>query len=454
MNFTDLFVRNIYDFSQQKFDSKTIKEAKICILDYLACTYLGAYTQKERIYDYFDVLGGDNGQSLVVGFKKKLSKPTAAFINGLNAHLLEYDDGQRFGAPHLAAVNISALLAVYDNHNMTGTDFIRGIIVSYEATIKLSMLLQPGHKKRGFHSSCTAGTIGCALGIASALKYDFDGFKKAASTAATAAFGVLEALDDDSELKPYNIAHTALEGVMAALTAHIGLNVPNDILGGNRGYFNAIGYELVEPDAKLFLENNINMINTIYRKPYASCRHCHPAVEAIFNIKVSNNIDIHDVDKIIVETYGLALNGHDHKKISSISSAKMSIPYSVGVMLYTNHCSYDSFTNELINNKELQKIINKIEVIEDINFSKLVPQNRAARVTVFTKCKTYSCTVSNPKGEPENPISLEDIVNKFVEFANIYGLKREVINDIVEGIDNLEERFDYFYKLLEGNLLY
>lgn len=454
MNITDLFVKNIYDFSKQEIDKETIKQVKTCILDYLACTYLGAYTQKQRIYDYFNLFGEDSGQSLVVGFKKKLSKPTAAFINGLNAHLLEYDDGQRFGAPHLAAVNISALLAAYDGKNMSGLDFIRGVVVSYEATIKLSMMLQPEHKKRGFHSSCTAGTIGCALGIAAALNYDFDGFKRAASTAATTAFGVLEALDDNSELKPYNIAHTALEGTMAGITAKVGLNVPNDILGGKRGYFKAIGYEYDEDEIQSFLENNDRMIHTIYRKPYASCRHCHPAIEAAQKVKIDNQISIENIKKILIETYDLALKGHDHKEITSVSSAKMSIPYSVAVMLYTNQCGYHSFTEELIDDKSLQDIINKIEVVADDELSKLVPKNRSARVTLLTYDKSYSYLVDNPKGEPENPITFDEIENKFREFSQIYGLNKKEIDKMIDVIQNLENEFDYFYRLLKSYAIY
>jgi len=454
MNITDIFVKNIYEFSKQKFDQELVNEVKKCVLDYMACTYLGAYTQNNRIYEYMESFEDAEGKSLVIGFEKRLAAPLAAFINAMNAHLLEFDDGQRFGAPHLSAVNMSALIAVYNGKNMDAEDFIRGVIVSYEATIKLSMLLQPEHKKKGFHSSCTAGTIGCALGIAAALKFDYEGFKRAASAAATTAFGVLEALDDNSELKPYNIAHTSMEGVMAAVTAKVGLNVPNDILGGDRGYFKAIGYTYNVADVEEFLNNNDRMICTIYRKPYASCRHCHPAIEAAQELKKAHNISIEKIERILIETYDLALKGHDHKEVTSVSSAKMSMPYSVAVMLCTDQCGYQSFSKALIEDEKIQSVIEKIEIVADEELSQKVPKERSAKVTIWTEGHAYTYLVRNPKGEPENPITFLEIENKFKEFAKIYGLSDVRISEMIDRIKNIDNSFDEFYKLLAECALY
>lgn len=120
---------------------------------------------------------------------------------------------------------------------MDGEDFLRGIILGYEIAIQLASSMQPSHRNKGFHTTATCGTIGAAVGIASALKYNKTQLKSTISAAATSASGILEIQEDGSELKPYNPAIAAVNGFLAARIGRVGFLGPDDILGESAAFF-------------------------------------------------------------------------------------------------------------------------------------------------------------------------------------------------------------------------
>ncbi len=56
-------------------------------------------------------------------------------------------------------------------------------------------------------------------------------------------------------------------------------------------------------------------IEGIYLKPYAACRHCHPAIEAAICLRENHNLDYESVAAVRVITYDLAVFGHDHSDV-------------------------------------------------------------------------------------------------------------------------------------------
>lgn len=442
MNITDKYIESLYQLSQNNLTNSDIRQAKKCVLDYLACTYLGAKEQAERIDAYIETFGKQNDGAKVLGFHKKVSVTHAAFLNGINSHVCELDDGHRFGMLHLAGPVISATLSMSQVKEVNGYDFLRGVVIGYEAAIRLAKIIQPQHKLNGFHATGTCGTIGAALGIASMLNYTKSEWKNVLSAAAASATGLLEVIDDGSELKPYNVGRAALEGTMAAITGKIGYLGPNDILGGKRGFFSTIHYDIDNNKIDEVLDSSEWLIHSIYLKPYAACRHCHAAIEAAYLVFKNNNIHLDEIEKIQIQTYGLAVYGHDHKNIPSVSSAKMSIPFSVATVLYNGNAGYRAFSNDLIHNDIILKLISKIEVIEDKELSKLVPNKRAAKATIITKENTFTEQVDYPKGEPESPITYDEVKEKLRDFMEVYGADHAYIDEILDCMESLECNFE------------
>ena len=192
MNVTDIFIDNIYHFSRNPFSLELYTHARKCLLDYLAATIAGSKEYRTVESAFLDSPIAKGGMSSVIGHGMKSTPAMAALINGISAHAVELDDGQRFGNIHPGAPVISSLLAVGEVYGLSLEKVLRGIIVGYEATLRLACSIQPGHKLKGFHATGPCGTIGATLGIAAMMDFSKEQMKSALSAACTSASGILE----------------------------------------------------------------------------------------------------------------------------------------------------------------------------------------------------------------------------------------------------------------------
>lgn len=448
MNSTDILIESLFTLMNKKIPESVLYEAQKCILDYFGNTIAGTAMLKDKILAYLDNFDRDPESVTLIAMGRKASLHNATFLNGMNSHVAELDDGHRFCGAHLGATVLPALLAVAEYEKLSGEDILRGVIIGYEAEIRLGRSIQPSHKNRGFHISGTCGTIGAAIGIAAALGFSKGKMKDALSAAANSSAGFLEALMDASELKPYNIGRASMDGLIAAFTARAGFKGPDDVLGGRRGLFAAMT-DKYDPSG-LSLETDFSYnIENIYRKPYAACRLCHPAIEAVMHLRSNNEIDSKDVKQINVYTFKQAVIGHDYSKIQGVSSAKMSMPFCVALALKIGKAGIQEFMPEYIEDPEILLLAEKVKVHPDDSLSALVPQKRAAIVEIITNNgKHLRDRVDYPKGEPENPLSTKELEEKFTSLAVYGGKSEEDAKQIIQQVWALEKNPAKLFDLL------
>lgn len=411
MSITDIFVDYLYSLSVSELRAEAVEQARLCLLDYKGVTTAGAKILKKQGDAFLDGVLKQGGNLSVIGFQEKTTLHNAAFLNAMSAHIAELDDGHRAGQIHLGASIISALLPVSEVESLSEDAVLRGIVVGYEAAIRLAMAVNPAHKLRGFHTSGTCGTIGVAVAIAAALKFTREQMKVAVSAATASASGLLEMQEDESELKPYNLANAAVGGLTAAYCALAGFKGPDDAIGGKRGFLSVLTeYPRIQYLTE-FKEKDLQ-IETVYRKLYAACRHAHSAIEAAITLKNGYRIDSASISSILIETYGMAIKGHDHKEIKGIQSAKMSIPFSVALALKTGHAGLGDYNKTNLADDEIHRLKDLVQIVEDPEISSWLPGKRAARVTIVSAGNSFSTCVEYPKGEPENPITASEIIEK------------------------------------------
>lgn len=428
---SDVFVDYLFSLPERPSFSLALDEAELCLIDYLGCALAGAKMMETRNQAFFKSVAKQQGEVYPIGGTQCLSLLNAAFLNGMNAHATELDDGHRLGMIHLGASIFSALLPVSEVEQLSLADILRGTVVGYEAAVRLAKAMQPSHKIRGFHTSGTCGTIGTALAVAEAMHLSRSEMKSALSAAVGSASGLLELQENGSELKPYNLAHAAVAGIMATYAAKAGFTGPIDPLCGGKGMISAMS-DKSQLDSLCVFDDAPLQIHGIYRKPYAACRHCHPPIEAALSLKKSYGIGIDDVEKITIETYKLAVGGHDHIIVPSISSAKLSTPFCVALALVKESVDIADFNDSAIHNDAVLTLANKVSVVVNDELTSWSPQKRAAIVHLFTyDGHCYSCEVDYPKGEPENPMSRQEVEQKYFSLASFYGLSKEAANSFL-----------------------
>ena len=254
---------------------EVMARARRSLLDYLAVTCAGAEFQKEKLEKYWEFAQPEEGKFRAIGTGKDLVLKETVFLNGLNGHALDFDDGTNSGIIHLGSPIFSLLLPLAQRYGKSVDEVLKAAVTGYEASYTMAVSIQPGHKAMGYHATGTCGTLGATIAASYMLGFSPEERFQAFASAAVAASGMLKVLDDGSELKPYNVAKTALLSLTALQLGKSGFKGHADPLGG-RGFFKMMtGKEDIE--IKPVLLNGTYAIMKSYTKPYASCRYTHPS---------------------------------------------------------------------------------------------------------------------------------------------------------------------------------
>lgn len=394
---------------QKGIPAEVMARAKQSLLDYLAVTSAGSEFQREKLEKYKAFAQPEAGAFNAIGVGRVVLKE-AVFLNGLNGHALDFDDGTNSGIIHLGSPIFSLLLPLAERYDKSVDELLRAAVIGYEVSYTMAVSIQPGHKAMGYHATGTCGVLGATIAASYLLNFSEEERFQAFAAACVSASGMLKVLDDASELKPYNVAKTALLALTSIQLAQSGFKGHHDPLGG-RGFLKMMtGKENIE--LKPLLINGTYAIQKSYTKPYASCRYTHPAVEAAIHLRSS--VKPEDVAKIDIKTYSLAVAGHAHTEIPGSYSAKMSIPYSTAAGLIYGRAGLQEFTEACVSEQKIIELTKKVKVESDDALSAAFPEVQAAIVQIQKNDGTVlSDRVDFPKGEPENPLSELEFKERF-----------------------------------------
>ena len=147
INITTNFLKSIDDIRKRQISAKVITRTKQSLLDYLAVTCAGAAFQKEKIKKYFSFSQPETGKFKAIGTRKNLALKEAVFLNGLNAHALDFDDGTNSGIIHLGSPIFSVLIPLSQQYEIKIDDMLKAAIIGYETSYTMAVSIQPGHKQ-------------------------------------------------------------------------------------------------------------------------------------------------------------------------------------------------------------------------------------------------------------------------------------------------------------------
>lgn len=437
MSLTDRFLNNIFRIRRMDYSANVEALVRSFLADTVGVTLAGAADLFEKETALLS-LQESTGNSKPIGHQQNCSLSDALFIDGLSAHFLELDDGVRYGVIHPSAPLFSALIPIALKNQVKWQDFLRGAVCGYETSIRVASAMQPHHYSAGYHPTATCCTLGVAVGTAVMLGWDNQTVKDAFSAACISACGSLKVLEDVSRLKPYNCAKAALNGYMSALMAKAGFAGPSEPLDGDTGFLKMMASSYNEEI--LTGEREYLYLEKIYQKPYASCRHTHPEIEACFKIRNSEGFAFDQIEKVKVTTYKGVVGKHDFKDIHGEASARMSIPYSVAIALATGKAGISEFAEPYVTDATILDLTQRVDIIPDDELSKLVPDKRVAVVEVMMKDRRIlSERVEYPKGEPENPLTPEENYAKFLSMTTYAGLSKEKAKRIFDELTKAKD---------------
>ncbi|MDD2496930.1 MAG: MmgE/PrpD family protein [Desulfitobacteriaceae bacterium] len=427
----------IANLSYDNLPEDIVDAAKSAYLDWLGSALAGSDKKPTAILKKIVKEMGGHPEATLIGDGFKTTAAHAALLNGASSHVVELDDVHKAAVLHAGAVVIPAALAVSEKKGKNGKDLITAIVAGYEIGIRVGEAVTPSHYLK-WHTTGTCGTFGAAAAAAKALGLNEGQCISTLGSAGTQAAGLWEFIEDGAMSKHLHPGKAAFNGVLSALLAEKGYTAATRIIEGQRGFCAATAPEYNLNKITEGLGESFKIWENCY-KIYSSCRHTHHVIDIIRGLKEKYRLIPDQVQKIKINTYSAALDITDNFDPSSVYGAKFSLPFCAALALVYGKAGLEEFSEANLFNSEIKRVMSQVELNIQPEMNQAYPKKWPASVEiVLTDGNIIRGQTDYPKGDPENPLSKDELIEKFTSLVQPY-IFSEDIKQLVEMIFNMEE---------------
>lgn len=401
------------------------------VLDLMGLCIAAAPLATSRAARRFAVEQGGQGHAHAVGVPAGLPAPLAAFVNGVLAHSLDYDDTHLPSVLHPSAPVIPAALAAAEHARASGQATIAAIACGLETCVRIGMAGYDdgaGNSlffEHGQHATSIAGTLGAAVAAAMLYGLGADGVTHALSVAASMASGIIEANRTGGTVKRMHCGWAAQSGVTAAQLVRLGFTGPPTVLEGRFGFFEAWLHGQYNPAAITEGLGEHWSVPGIFFKPYPANHFTHGGIDAALALR-RRGVRADDVAWLrlgvaepTVRTIGAPIETKRAPQTGYM--AQFSGPYTVVAALLGGRglgLGLDDFTDELARDPQRRALMARVEVHADERCTKTFPYQFPAvlRAGLHDGQELVEEVLVN-RGGPQRPLSAAELGIKFADNA-------------------------------------
>lgn len=368
------------------------------------------------IEDFARQMGPGSGNSEVLISRNCTTPYFAAMVNAASSHFAEQDDVHNGSVFHPATVVCSPALAMAQAIGSSGTEVLVSIVVGYEVGIRVGEFLGLSHYKI-FHTTGTAGTIAAAAAVGSLLKLSTEQMLDAFGSAGTQASGLWEFLRDAADSKQLHTAMAAANGLMSAHLAKAGFKGAKQVLEGKQG----MGAGMAKNPDPARLTDRLGerwAIGETSFKYHASCRHTHPAADALLQIIDQHALNPEAIVRVTAHVHQAAIDVLGPvTDPQTVHHAKFSMGTVLGLIAVFRQAGIREFEAHF-KDASVVAFRNKVLMELDPEVESAYPQRWIGKVTVETADgRIIQGRVEEPKGDPGNSLSRDEIEKKAIELA-------------------------------------
>lgn len=403
-----------------QFDSlpaAVVDRTEDLFLDWFASALAGKGARPvETIAAFYESQGPATGPSEILIHRTTSSPMIAAAVNAASSHFAEQDDVHNSSVFHPAAVVIPPALAVAQAIGASGRDLVTAIVAGYEVGIRVGEFLGRSHY-RIFHTTGTAGTLAAAAAVGRLLNLSPDQMQHAFGSAGTQAAGLWEFLRDAADSKQLHCAHAAASGLAAAHLAHQGLTGARRIFEGPQGM--AAGMSTDSDPARLVdrLGTRWALAETSF-KFHASCRHTHPAADALLSVMTKEQLKADQVARVTARVHKGAIDVLGPvTDPQTVHQSKFSMGTVLGLIAIHGRAALTDFDKDFRDPK-VMSFRERVHMELDDEVDRAYPARWIGKVTVeTTDGRRLEGRVDVPKGDPDNTLERHELEDKAIRLG-------------------------------------
>ena len=445
MGATEELVDFCSSLTYKDFPPEVIDKVKYHALDFMGVAARGSLVESSKVmFGLIKDMGSDPKGSVVIGTDMRALCQYAALANGTSSHSLDMDDVSNEASVHPAVVIFPAAFAAGELAGCDGKKFTEGVLLGYEVMVRLGIAQNPmSLYARGFYPTAICGIFGAAVAASKILDLNKEQMLSALGIAGSQAAGIMEFMNSGGWTHRMHTGWAAHNGILAALLAERGFKGPSAIIEGRYGFLRCYsdGSDLSKVLANLGDSYEITKISV---KPYACCRYEHGSIDGILRIMKDHNLKAAEVKDVILGIlkagWGIIAEPIELKRNpKTVVDAIASMPFGAAVAILYGKASVDEYTQENVDSPKIKELMNKVSCVQDPELERVFPKQWPATVEIVTKDgRRFSTRIDYPKGDPENPFSWEELIDKYNDLSSlVYSQGRR--NEILRRLKALED---------------
>jgi len=390
-------------------------------------------------------LGGPE-ESTVIGYGRKVAAPNAAFANAIQGYAFDFADDHNESNAHPSVATIPVSLALGEKLQASGREVIAAIALGNEVVCRLGSAFLGKTYYQGFHPSSTCGTFGAAVSAAKLMKLDFQQIAHAQGIAGSQVGGLMAWNTSGSYTKRLQAGHPAMVGIISAMLAQKGFDGPPEIFEGQDGFMQAYSFER-QYDTSLITDGlgiEWTFANSSI-KVYPCCRYSAGHLDACLDIAAKYHPDWRRIQHIQIRSsdYTIRLLAMPRKRDpQNVVDTQFSMPWQAAIALIDGKIDADTFIEQNIHRPDVRDLMTRVDWVVDEEFERRYPEHYSCAVAVAMEDGTeYNSVIEDPRGDHRNPVTQEQLENKFRGLAG-RELDEERVERLVTLVTNIHEMED------------
>lgn len=436
-NETEALMRFILDTKYEDIPDNALALGKKHFLDCVGCALAEAAQPRSRIVQRYLKSIGNTGDCRAVGTGKKFTVEYAAFVNGILAHTICFDDS---GPSHPSVTIVPGLMALGEKYHFSGKEILAAQILSYDMFQRLNQVTKDAWEMRvrGWHPSGFFGAVVGAAQTSRLLKMDLQTAQRAVGIAASLGSGLSQNIGNMS--MGLHAGNASRNGITAALLAKEGFTADIQPFEGRFGILDALagpGAYAIELLTKDFGKPFRILNPGITIKPYPNCWAHHKVLQAVLKLKQEKKIAADQVTAIYVD---LQKNKPTYRYLEPKTDleARYSLGYGIAAALLDGELTLRQYADERIGAPDIREMMAKIIATPvDDPVKQQIVKIEMKNGEIYSECISYS------KGHPLfDPMTLEEVIQKYRGCAGMF-LPEDKVEASIEKILHLEEADDF-----------